>query len=700
MQINYITVIMRRQAVILILLLISLPLWGVRGPATAVKVLQSDGTTLSIRILGDENFSCKTTLDGYIIAQGKDGIYYYADYDKGFLNISGIRADSGRKGISKSVPAALKNTIASVQARKLAKSFVPAEATRGSVTAVRNIVIPVQFQDIKFTTAAPRNRIYNLFNQINYSNDGATGSVRDYFRDNLGSRANLTFEVCDTITLPHIAAFYGENFSGATDLNIKQMVVQACKAADEQGVDFSQFDDDRDGVVDNVFILFAGHNEAEGGGDDCIWPQCWNIADSQLYLDGVKISNFCCYSEYSGPEGGGGFAGIGIICHELCHLIGLPDMYDINGDAEGEARGLFGSLSIMDYGGYNNDCKTPPCLNIVEREIIGMATPVALTDSCTVTVPPVREASEALRFRTSYTDENFYIEFRDGEKWDAFAGGSGLVIYHVDRSDNQAGSMTAAQRWKFNAVNSCAAHECVKPICATGADAEDVADLFFPGRANTTVILASETFPLLDWSGRGTGFGLRNISRGAGGMTFDVVEDNAWNLPLIKEHTVQPEQTSASLSWVYDKALDGIWELIWGAPSDIEADTVSVQSSSYTFEGLTPGKSYYCDIHYIYKGIRGKGYHLEFQTTQMLSSFPLIAGMEGPHHIGDEIRLRLHNLVEEVSGISWTVDGAAVANDIFVPTKEGPCTVKAVISYPDGSEETLVKTIKVEANEE
>ena len=83
-----------------------------------------------------------------------------------------------------------------------------------------------------------------------------------------------------------------------------------------------------------------------------------------------------------------------------------------------------------------------------------------------------------------------------------------------------------------------------------------------------------------------------------------------------------------------------------------------------------------------------------------LSSFPLIAGMEGPHHIGDEIRLRLHNLVEEVSGISWTVDGAAVANDIFVPTKEGPCTVKAVISYPDGSEETLVKTIKVEANEE
>ncbi|MBO4768521.1 MAG: hypothetical protein J5495_03190, partial [Bacteroidales bacterium] len=76
---------MRRPAVILLFLLLALPLWGVRGPASAVKVLQSDGTTLSIRILGDENFSCKTTLDGYIVARGKDGIYYFADYEKGFL---------------------------------------------------------------------------------------------------------------------------------------------------------------------------------------------------------------------------------------------------------------------------------------------------------------------------------------------------------------------------------------------------------------------------------------------------------------------------------------------------------------------------------------------------------------------------------------------------------------------------------------
>ena len=270
----------------------------------------------------------------------------------------------------------------------------------------------------------------------------------------------------------------------------------------------------------------------------------------------------------------------------------------------------------------------------------------------------------------------------------------------MDRSGNEAGSMTAAQRWKFNAVNACAAHECLKPVPANGAEAAEAADLFFPGRSNTSVILSSETFPLLDWSGRGTGFGIRNIAKGIGGMTFDVVEDNAWNFPSIIDHTLQPEQTSASLSWVSDKNLDGEWMLVWGAPSSIVADTVTVQSSSYIFENLTPGNSYSCDIFYIYKGIRGKGYHLEFQTTHMLSSFPLIAGMEGTHLVGEEIRLRLHNLTEQISGLVWTVDGITVTNGAVTPSKEGNCTVKAVISYPDGSQESLVKIIKVEAGNE
>lgn len=688
-----------RAALVLLLSLAAMPLWGVKGVSAPVDALQPDGTTVKICIHGDEVFSWKTTPDGWIVAQGADGYYYFADFDAGYLRVSGVRADSAAVGISKSLPPQLRQIIASDGGRSLSKTVGISENTRSSSTEIKTLVIPVQFQDIRFTTPTPRNRIYNLFNQVNYSYEGATGSVRDYFRDNLGSLCNFTFDVCEPVTLEHIAAFYGENISGSTDVNIRQFVIQACMAAHDAGVDFSHYDADFDGVVDNVFFVFAGHNEAEGGGDNCIWPQSWNIGENQLYLDGLKVSNFSCYSEYSGATGET-FAGIGPICHEYCHFLGLKDMYDINGTDEGEAPGLFGTLSIMDQGCYNNECKTPPYINTVERDCLGILGLIPLSNPGTYEIPPVRDTKVAYRFRTSYAEENFYVEYRDGTKWDAYAGGNGLVIYHVDMTSNTAGSMTAAMRWKMNAVNGCAAHQCVRPVSATGADASDVADLFFPGRNNVTTILASETFPLVDWSARGVGYGITGIARTSGGMSFTVVEDNAWSLPAITDYTILPEQTSALFDWSANKGLDGEWRLVWGARSSVDADTLFTRNTSYGFEDLQPGTDYYCDLTYLYSGVEGKTYHFEFQTAKMLSAFPLIAGAEGTHRVGDEFRLRLHNVAEEMDSVTWYVDGIINTSGVFNFTKEGNCTVKALIAYPDGSEESLVKIIKVHpANE-
>lgn len=40
------------------------------------------------------------------------------------------------------------------------------------------------------------------------------------------------------------------------------MVAEACLWAHEQGFDFSKYDWDGDGEVDQVFVLYAGHGEA------------------------------------------------------------------------------------------------------------------------------------------------------------------------------------------------------------------------------------------------------------------------------------------------------------------------------------------------------------------------------------------------------------------------------------------------------
>lgn len=684
----------RVLSIIALAFIAMLPLRASKGVPYPVTVRQPDGSCLQIRIFGDENYSYKTTADGYLIAQGGDGFYYYADYTTGVPVLSARRATNGGRGLGKTIPASALQAVSYRRERCASDIMSIAGPTRAS-SEMRMLVIPVEFHDKGFSISGAKSRIFNLFNQINYSYDGATGSVRDYLRDNFGPSFNFTFDVCDPVQLPHDASWYGGNLSGTTDLNIKQMVVQACSLADDSGIDFSRYDSDRDGAVDNVFIIFAGHNEAEGGGDDCIWPQSWNISDTQTSLDGVRISNFSCYSEFSGAEGEE-FAGIGTICHEYCHILGLRDLYDSNGDSEGLASGTPGALSIMDLGNYSNSGKTPPYLTIVEREMLGLAEPQPISTKGHIDLTPVQHSGTAYRFRTSYADENFYLEYRDGEKWDSYIGGSGLVIYHVDKSANAAGSMTAAMRWSLNTVNCCADHECFRPIAANGRTSAH--GYFFPGLNDVTTIHSAETFPLLDWSSRGVGFGLTSIARTANGLSAEVVEDNSWNLPVITDYSIHPEQTSALLDWEASKSLGGKWRLVWGDVTAVEADTVYTQSTSYTFEGLKPGSAYSCAITYVFEGISGKSCSMDFHTSEMLTDFPLIAGMQGPHHIGEEIRLRLHNMTEDVSSVIWYVNGVVNNEGTLTVQNEGSYSIKAVIHYPDGSEESIVKNFKVEGH--
>ena len=684
---------MRRFLTIILLCLMPLlPAWGAKARPGLVPVVQPDGTQLLIRIFGDERFSYKTNAAGYLVAQDESGWYRFADYSSGILRPGRERALSYGTGTALPAPEQVMTGGRICEVRSPERSVSVSEVTK-AVIERRTLVIPVAFSDLDFSTPMVRNRIYNLFNQLNYNYDGAVGSVREYFRDNLGSGYNVTFEICEPVTVPETASYYGANNGGVTDVNLKRLVISACALAKNAGVDFSRFDCDADGVVDNVFIIFAGHNESEGGGDDAIWPQAWNISEAQLFYDGVKISDFCCYSEFAGSTGFD-FARIGTICHEICHTLGLVDMYDGNGETEGEGYGLCGALSIMDRGNYNGDGRIPPYLNSVERIMLGLADQQTVSEPQQLLISPVQEAGTVYRFRTSFADENFYLEYRDGTRWDKAIGQQGLVIYHVDRTDNPAGSMTARRRWSLNSVNSCADHQCCVAVSSTGAEPNSVEDLFFPGFSGIRNIHSAVNFPLMDWNGRGTGFGLANINPSAGGLTCEVVEDNSWNLPLINSYTVETDQRSALLKWEPSKSLGGRWQLVWGSVNSVVADTVLTSATSWRFENLEPGEEYSCTLTYLYMNVSGKPFHLEFQTPGMLSSFPLIADMDQPVTPGMQIRLHLLNLTEEIVGVQWYVDGMLNETGYFTPGA-GVHTVKAVLHYLDGSKEILTKRLTV-----
>ena len=659
----------RLLLLVLALTAFSLQLFAVKAYPYPVTVTQPDGTTLTIRIYGDENRSWKTTLQGRPVYQGPDGFWRETD----------------------SLPP---QRTFSKQLRPEGGSLSLFVATKSPVH-VRTLVIPVQFKDRKFTVPSPRSAIYNLFNQQFYAEGGATGSVLDWFRDNLGDYGNFSFEVCDVVTLPNASAWYGANADGMTDKNLPQMVVHACAAADAAGVDFTRYDFDGDGVVDNVFLFFAGHNEAEGGGDDCIWPQSWNVSDQGLVLDGMKISNFSTYSEYAGPSGYR-FAGIGTICHEYCHFLGLQDLYDVNGDKEGETPGLYGTLSIMDQGNYNNEGRTPPYLTVFERQMVSLVKENQVRAGQELLVGPVQESTSAWVILTGNPGEAFWLEYRDGTKWDFYAGGAGLVVYHIDKSNAMAGSMSAKMRWTAGAVNGCAAHPCATFVSSRGEDPADVTDAFFPGPRNVRTIHSASTFPLRRWDGRGIGYGLEGIVREADGVRCRVVVDESWDLPVMTAWSIVPEQTSALLEWQVDKTSNGQWNLRWGIRNGIESETIVLgDKTRYSFENLIPGEWYYCELFYTHWAVTGKVYRMEFQALDRLSDYPLIGGFDRTWHVGDTFRLFLLNLTDPDATVNWSIDGASCTSQTYVFKHAGSYKISATIRFQDGSRETLTKIMEV-----
>ena len=384
-----------------------------------------------------------------------------------------------------------------------------AAGERNSQITLNVAVIPARFQDKAFTQTDPQAWLDNLFNSYQINVDDVTGSVSSYLEDNLGSAFQFRFSVLDPVTLPERAAYYGGNNSSGTESRINDLFVHACSAAEAAGVNFSRFDSNSDDMIDLVFVIFPGNNEAESDNPDEIWPMNDDLGRLRKYYSGKRLGQVACYSEFSGSDRTI-TAGIGTICHELLHTIGLPDLYDINGDAEGSSSPLFGSISIMDKGNLNNNGRTPPWLGAVERELLGLLHTEDVEAGRQYFLPSIEISNTALRIPTSNEGEYFLIEYRSGSKWDAFTGGSGLLVYHIDKSQNIAGSMTAAERWQVNAINCCAAHPCAALVDLTGAG--NVSAVFYPGSSGTTVLVSNENDALWQWNGDGAGFGFRNLS--------------------------------------------------------------------------------------------------------------------------------------------------------------------------------------------
>lgn len=377
-----------------------------------------DGTWAEVYICGDENYHYLTTLSGERIAGTE--VYRQA-------NNAAFRP------------------VQRASEQVLLDSYVPSQGK------VKVPVILVNFKDLSFTMENPKENFIDFYNGAGGTNVNATGSVHDYFIASSDSLLDLEFDVYGPYTLSKDMAYYGGNTSSSHMKNMDALISEAAKLAYADSVDFSQYDNNKDGYVDNLSIVVAGYNEAEGGSPNTIWPHYSTTYTSGSY-SGKRIFGYLVISEYRGA-GGKQQTGIGTYCHEFSHALGLPDLYDTNNSS----RYTVGTWDIMCSGNYNNQGCTPPTYSAFERFAMGWMMPIQLQEPGDYQLEPLLESNTAyliaasehnLSFLASSPNEYFLLENRQAVGWDANKEalvGTGMLISHITFNRNA---------WNYNTFNN------------------------------------------------------------------------------------------------------------------------------------------------------------------------------------------------------------------------------------------------------
>lgn len=493
------------------------------------RMVQPDGTVVELTRAGDEHAHYYQTLDKIPVIMDADGRYCYATVNaKGTAVATDVLAVNPERRTAEQI-----EFLSALDRDAVVKSFIKrgnmrrerSKSNQSSGVGLyaqrfphtgspRAIVILVEFTNSKFTVKNPREYYDNFLNGENYTDHNGTGSCREYFKSSSNGQFTPTFDVYGPVSLPNNVAYYGGNDVWGNDRRPGEMVRDACQALDAT-VNFADYDTDNNGYVDNVYIIYAGKGENSYGDSNTIWPHSWTISDalgSSLTYDGVKVEDYGCGNEWDDVLP----TGIGTFCHEFGHVMGLPDLYN-TGTSQDPDMLTPGKWSIMDYGSYNNDGRTPVSYSAFERNAMGWIDPIVLDGPSTITLENIHDTNTAAIILTQKANEFFLLENRQNTGWDTYLPGHGMIVWHIDYNTSV---------WNSNSPNNDATHQRVDIEEAgnlrDNEDDDKMATYPFPGTRRVTSFTDDTTPSMRTWSGQALGLPITDITEQNGKITFDV----------------------------------------------------------------------------------------------------------------------------------------------------------------------------------
>ena len=412
-----------------------------------------NGTEKTVTLVGDEHLHYFVDADGNAYTN-TGGSFVKAD-----INQLKKRGMERRKGAQRHRIARMSRLQKNASARRLARKASNYTGKK------KGLIILVEFSDKSFMETNNKALYNRIANEKNFKHGDFIGSVSDYFYAQSYGTFELSFDIAGPVKLSKKQSYYGQNDSDGNDMHPGEMVIEALEAIKDT-TDFAQYDWDGDKEVDQVYIIYAGRGEADGGPGNVIWPHEYTLTEEGMSEAGIKpqtfngitIDTYACSNEI---DENSQTAGIGNICHEFSHCLGYPDMYD----TEYQNSGM-GYWDLMDAGAYNGNGFCPPEYTSYERWVAGWKEPIELkTDTVITNMKAISENGDCFIMRNDNCDTEYYLlENRQFTGWDKELPGSGLLILHVDYYEDV---------WNDNSVNTTSGlydngkgHECLTWVAA------------------------------------------------------------------------------------------------------------------------------------------------------------------------------------------------------------------------------------------
>lgn len=421
-------------------------------------VSQSDGTTIRVSQAGDEHLHYYITEDNVPLYKAADNRYCYLTIENGKLHNSGVLAHESAARSAKELQ--VMNTIhdlAPIARQMVAKKRsaakrcgrpdrLPSKDDRSVFKGSKKaLVILAAFSDKSFSKGDDAIvKFYDeVLNQEGYSQNGAAGSVHDYFKDMSRGEFDLTFDIVGPVKVSKSATYYGgpSPIMGGTD-HIGEFITEAINKADEKcDIDWKKYDWDDDGEVEQVFVLYAGYGQATGGPTGTIWPNAWTLDEALqnsdgnggFSIDGVFINQYACSNELY-LDSGTVPMGLGVFCHEFSHCMGLPDMYDTNYGST-PTMGDWDLLAGGSYNGPQGIGWCPAGWTSYERAYAGWLELTELKAGDIIKGMTSLEEADGkayVIYNDNHKDEYYLLENHKGMGWDKYTPENGLLIIHVD----------------------------------------------------------------------------------------------------------------------------------------------------------------------------------------------------------------------------------------------------------------------------